>query len=1107
MTAVPSSSPGTPLSALLVHARQRPQTVAARFLQADGTLCDLSWGELWWGARSAADLLRETAAPGAVAAILLPTGPAFVQALYGCFLAGAIALPGPPLAPGHDARPAAILAATRPEVAFTSAGLVRLRRPELPPLSWTPPLGQDAFSATCDPTGQTLPEDDAPAYLQTSSGSTSAPRAVVITHRQAAANVAGILRAFGIGPADSLVTWLPLYHDMGLVGGVLAPLTAGDSTVLMPPTAFGRDPLSWLRAVARFGATVSGAPDFAYRLCAERAAQAAAEGLDLSRWELAFVGAETVRPSTLRRFARAFAPLGFRASALYPCYGLAEAVLMVSGGRRGAGWRAAEVPGHAAGVPAREVTGCGEPLDGVEVLIADPVTRSPLPDDCEGEVLVQGPSVGAGYWNPNTRTPQAFTVGVAGRPGSGFLPTGDLGFLRGGELFLTGRQAGRLVVRGRNLAAEALEAAAETAHPALRGHVGVVLAVETADADRLVLVQEAPRRLRREPSVLRSVCRAVRQALAERWGVCPDDVLLVPRGAVPRTTSGKPIRAACRTAYLAGKLERLRLLAGPVNREPHAAGDIPDTPEERLLAELWERQLNVDDVRRSDRFAALGGDSLAAVMVVGEAARWGLVLDPGDLLRGATLADMAAGGSGRRSWAVPELGAGQGVESGADQVPARAARAARGSHAGSDRLALAPNQREFFDRCPAAAEDAWRITAVLDTPPGLDPGLLREAWAILVARHQALRLYFPLGADGRREARIAAQPLAPLELAASAAPPTAGFARVPGAMDHLDGICLATGPVAAARLHPACGTAPGRLVVSVHHLACDASSLHILGRDLAALCADLAAGGRGELSGRSASYAEWALARDRFRESPELAGELAFWKQQFREVGEHPRSTAGDLARDAITIGLDRPATWALFHRSPTVYGVGAETLLVAALAASCGTGDTAASVYLCRHGRQDTVSGLDLSATVGWLAYRHPLRIERPCLADPWLAAARTGAAQDQVPREGAGYGLLLDLPGRPELTRLAAISGCDAQLNFIGNRDLDTAVMDGWRVSAWGLERCRAMESEGHVQVRAVVRGGRLHLHWQSGAKEVQDGPRAMLAALQTFLAPLMI
>jgi hypothetical protein len=271
----------------------------------------------------------------------------------------------------------------------------------------------------------------------------------------------------------------------------------------------------------------------------------------------------------------------------------------------------------------------------------------------------------------------------------------------------------------------------------------------------------------------------------------------------------------------------------------------------------------------------------------------------------------------------------------------------------------------------------------------------------------------------------------------------------------------------------------------------------------------LAAGGRGELPQQSASYTAWVNSREDLRGSPELADEFAFWKSQFRVAGTRPVRREPAANWTATTIALDRPASWALLHRSPAVYGTGAESILLAALAAATGfrAGQTATSVSVQRHGRRDAVGGLDLSATVGWLAYRHPLRIESPGLADPWLAAAAAAAARNRVPRDGAGYGLLLSAAGQAELARLAADDGCDVQFNFLGRRDVHPDLGNGWRVRASGLEWHFGIPSASPVRLFASVREGRIHLLWRQQEHDDPEGPPAMLAALRTFLAPLLM
>src|SRR6185436_6705124 len=290
--------------------------------------------------------------------------------------------------------------------------------------------------------------------------------------------------------------WLPLYHDLGLIGILLQAAWVGAPCVLMAPVAFLQSPARWLRAVSRYRATTSGGPNFAYDLCVRKIPPVEREGLDLSSWRIAFNGAEPVRAGTLDRFAAAFAPAGFRRQALYPCYGLAEATLMVSGNRPGEG---PAVRGSA--------VGCGRMLPGVEAVIADPATAAPCGPGEVGEIWVAGGSVARGYWNRPEESAETFGACLSGSAGGRgpYLRTGDLGFLDGDQLFIAGRIKDLVILRGRNHHPQDLELTAERSHPALRPGGGAAFAVEAAGEERLVLVHEVERHGAATPEVVEEI--------------------------------------------------------------------------------------------------------------------------------------------------------------------------------------------------------------------------------------------------------------------------------------------------------------------------------------------------------------------------------------------------------------------------------------------------------------------------------------------------------------------------------------------------------------------------------------------------------------------------
>ncbi|MGD2115813.1 MAG: fatty acyl-AMP ligase, partial [Acidobacteriota bacterium] len=643
---------------LRIRAAERPTDVAYTFL-ADGEeeAGSLTYGELDRQARAIGAALREAGASGAPVLLLFPPGLEFVAAFLGCLYGGAAAVPAyPPRSRRTLPRLRSIVADARPAAALTTGeilGRLDAMADALPELgagegeSGVRLIATDALDRA-DPEAAERWVDpeagpDTLAFLQYTSGSTAAPKGVRVTHGNLLHNEEMIRRAFGQSEESVIVGWLPLYHDMGLIGNVLQPLYVGARCVLMSPVAFLQKPSRWLRAISRYRATTSGGPNFAYDLCARKARPEEGEGegeLDLSSWRVAFNGAEPVRAETLERFAAAFAPHGFRREAFYPCYGLAEATLFVTGGALDEAPAVASLEPAAleagravdAGEPeaGRRLVGCGHVWAGQEVRIVDPERLEPLADGRVGEIWVHGPSVADGYWkNPEVteaefraRLPQDDSEEDAGP----YLRTGDLGFLRDGELFVTGRLKDLIILRGRNLYPQDVERTAETAHPALRPGCGAAFALTgeaSADGEeRLVLVQEVHRRHHKELDA-GAVADAVRMAVAAEHDAAVDTVVLIRHGTILKTSSGKIRRRACREALLAGELREVgRSRAAPAEEEsagaPHRDDflELSGTERRRALASWLRDELGraagVDPSRLAGD-APLALDSLAAM--------------------------------------------------------------------------------------------------------------------------------------------------------------------------------------------------------------------------------------------------------------------------------------------------------------------------------------------------------------------------------------------------------------------------------------------------------------------------------------------------------------
>ncbi|MGH8462571.1 MAG: AMP-binding protein, partial [Pseudomonas sp.] len=460
--------PVTLVQALVQRAAHSPDRVALRFL-ADDPLDEavLTYRDLDTRARAIAAALQARTQVGDRAILLFQSGPEYVAAFFACLYAGVIAVPAYPPESSrrhHQQRLLAIIDDAEPRLLLTTSALhASLQALEVLAEDGAPTLlAVDELEASLAATWQmpALRADDI-AFLQYTSGSTALPKGVQVSHGNLVANEVLIRHGFGIDlhPDDVIVSWLPLYHDMGLIGGLLQPIFSGVPCVLMAPAYFLARPQRWLQAISDHGGTISGGPDFAYRLCSERISSAALATLDLSRWRVAYSGSEPIRQDSLHAFAEKFAGCGFSAERFFASYGLAEATLFVSGSRRGQGIDALTLDAAAlarnSAEPGQDSVqmSCGRSQPGHAVQIVEPQQLTVLADNQVGEIWACGPSIAKGYW----RNPQASAQTFVELGGQTWLRTGDLGFLRDGELFVTGRLKDLLIVRGHNLYPQDLE--------------------------------------------------------------------------------------------------------------------------------------------------------------------------------------------------------------------------------------------------------------------------------------------------------------------------------------------------------------------------------------------------------------------------------------------------------------------------------------------------------------------------------------------------------------------------------------------------------------------------------------------------------------------------
>jgi acyl-CoA synthetase (AMP-forming)/AMP-acid ligase II len=534
----------------------------------------LTLAELDVRARAIAARLHDLAPAGSRALLNYPPGLEFVAAFFGCLYAGIVAVPIAPIEPSAaDARYGrlhTIVGSATPDLLLTTEGL----RTELGEdlltsggLDGVTVVATDEIDrAEADRWSPPLIDPDSAAYLQYSSGSTGDPKGVILTHRNVLSNLALIHRngaqSDGLAPAP-VVLWLPLFHDMGLVNAVLQPLFVGYDSTLMSPLSFVHRPFNWLNAISKAGRAISVAPNFAYELCIRRISPEQRSDLDLSGWELAGVGAEPVRAETLDRFCAAFAQSGFQRKALFPCYGLAEATVMVSGGPPSSppaihrfaadALSRGTVQVEEAGDGARVLVGCGQIQPMLTVVIVDMTTGTACAADQVGEIYVRGESVGGGYWNAEEATISTFHAEIPGHEGH-FLRSGDLGFLYDGQLFITGRAKDVIVLDGLNYYPQDLELTATTAHRGVREGFGCAFSVDDGGKEKLIVLVEVSRHYAKitesdmgDPG---QVVRAVKQAITAEYGIRVHEVVLLRMGSLPFTSSAKIQRLECRSRHL-----------------------------------------------------------------------------------------------------------------------------------------------------------------------------------------------------------------------------------------------------------------------------------------------------------------------------------------------------------------------------------------------------------------------------------------------------------------------------------------------------------------------------------------------------------------------------
>ena len=651
--------PRTILDCLQAQVKTNPDKIVYRYVDKDSQLLEnptdkppsLTFQQLDKQARSIAELLLQTVSPNERVILLYPPGLEFMQALIACFYAGVIAVPAVlPRNKQHltqigsiadDIECRAILSTTG--FAEQSQGLFK-QDPNFDDVPWVLTDGDIAASSVERKFPALCAEDI--AFLQYTSGSTGQPKGVMVSHGNILSNARVIYQGLGHTTDTISICWLPHFHDMGLIGGVLVPLYEGFTSIFMPPTFFLQKPIRWLWAISTFKAESSGGPNFAYQLCIDDIDQQDAQALDLSGWKVAFNGAEPVLASVLKKFAEKFAAVGFDKNAFYPCYGMAETTLMVCGGKTGTFPTLLSIDSHLLqqgkvedakpDSSSQTLVSCGVSPENHQFRIVDPKTRKLLPDNRVGEIWVRGGSVAKGYWRQPSLSQQTFHAQVTELGEKPFLRTGDLGFTRNQEIYICGREKELIIIRGRNYYPQDIEACVASRGELLVTNKIAAISCEKNAAEELVIVAEVTSSLQLKKQGSEHLYRDVQGVLSATFELQAHDIVLIKPGRMPLTSSGKKQRRKLQAAYADNALDSITSLL--TDRARHATAGAPkknkqvgasvssrDSSDavENLQAWLCERiafygEQKLQNIHLDQSFHHLGLDSLKGIKLSGE---------------------------------------------------------------------------------------------------------------------------------------------------------------------------------------------------------------------------------------------------------------------------------------------------------------------------------------------------------------------------------------------------------------------------------------------------------------------------------------------------------
>ncbi|MCP4990130.1 MAG: AMP-binding protein [Colwellia sp.] len=846
----------------------QPNEVGLTVLKATEEV-KLSYAELHKKIISLASELQKKHAQGERIVILLNNDEQYVISFFACLFAGLIAVPAHPpesLKPQHLERISSIILDSGASCVITTSDLSNKFEEKLGDIVNVSSIFVDALLDCQDYQYKPVSiQNDDIAFLQYTSGSTALPKGVKVSFSNLDANLKLIQSGFSISQSDKLLSWLPLYHDMGLIGGLLLPLFAGVPLILTSHNYFLERPIRWLEAISKYKITGTGGPDFSYRLCLERIKESQIKDLDLSSWNIAFSGAEPVRYNTLTEFYQKFKSVGFKKEAFYPCYGLAESTLFVTGAKRGKGMITKSIDQAALSQNiAKEnkdgaiLVSSGGVYQAHEIMIMSAESLTPCNDNEVGEIWVSGKSISSGYWNNQDATNATFVQ----YKDKSWLRTGDLGFQEQGELFVTGRLKDLIIIRGRNIYPQDVELHIENNCEFTRKGRVAIFAIKTKETETIGVALELPKRFQNK-ELDSEIFNQINQSVINYCGESIGDVMLLQPGCLPKTSSGKLQRSACSLGYINHTLDEYARFSNQSN-STSASYLAPKTQLAQQVSQIWQDVLSVERVGLNDNFFALGGDSIKAVTMASKVnTDLNYVCEPRLLFESQNLASFVQ---------ALELTSAQPTDKQIKIIER------------SDNMPLSPGQRLmwFTDKLAKSEAErlAYNISGGVEFNGSIDHKKLSEAFKLVLNRHEIFRIAF---VEKSEEPSMVLLDEILFELK---------FADIShhndSELDNIaieiqkafesEGFDLAKPPLLKAKLLHL-NANKTQLFVNMHHIISDGWSMSNFMRELGLAYKQVLGGSKAELAPLKVQFLDYAYWQNEYKSSQSYQLEQSYWQK------------------------------------------------------------------------------------------------------------------------------------------------------------------------------------------------------------------------------------